>query len=65
MSSKELKDKKKKERKGKKKELQIIGAINYKAILYPQGIYNQVGEVIHKPLKRETRYQGGKASQEQ
>lgn len=42
-----------------------MGAINYKVILYPQGIYNQVGELIHKPLKTETRNQGRKTSQEQ
>lgn len=55
----------KKQKEEKKKELQIMGAINYKVILYLQRIYNQVREVIHKPLKTETRNQGRKTSQEQ
>lgn len=54
MSFKELKDTKEQRR---RKELQSICAINFKAFVYPQGIYNQVREVIHKPLNTETRKQ--------
>lgn len=50
MSSKDKKDKKEKKR---RKELRIIGTVKYKAFLLPRGIYNQVREVIHKPLKTE------------
>lgn len=53
MYFKEMKDTKEQRR----KELQSICAINYKAFVYPQGIYNQVREVIHKPLNTETRKQ--------
>lgn len=47
------------------KQLQIIGVVNFKTFVSPQGIYNQVRMVIHKPLKNETRNQDRKTSAEQ